>query len=480
MSFRSTLLQDTPDSQFCRIMESLNTAIWIFDFDRYRVTWANASARRVWNADTIESLSRRDLLKDMSPSVKKRLKQYQTDFIDPECSSNEIWTLYPQGHPCTLNVRFSGHTLPDGRLAMLCEGTTEQSCEPDVLRSAQALLHTPMEISLVSETGVLLYLNPAARSTRIDQNSKLADRFCYPQEGENFIAEVDRNKTGKTVALVNTIDGERWHEIDVSQCRDSVTGEEAYVVSEIDVTEVKEAERRAEAADVAKSEFLANMSHELRTPLNAIIGFSDFIQSPLFGETVPQRILDYVRDIHHSGTHLLEIINDILDLAKIETGEMPFYPERLSLTEYFRMLERLLMLEAEQSGVEFVVSPIADDLSIVADPLRFKQIMMNLLSNALKFTEKGGSVHLSAVQNGDRVAISIRDTGIGMTPFEISEALKPFRQADNSTTRNFEGTGLGLPLSVSLVEKQGGHLDIKSEPGAGTEITVRFGVSDRK
>lgn len=460
-----------PDG-FRQISAKLRTAIWIFDFDHYRVAWANEAALQVWDAASADELYTRDLLADMTPSVRKRLDQYRTDFADSERQFSEIWTLYPKGRPCTLNVNFRGFTLTDGRLAMLCEGTAEQTREPETLRSAQALLHTPVRISLFSEQGEPLYLNPAARGARTDQDTGFTERFCLRHQAEAFLETLQQQQTNKTVARVKTTDGMRWHEISACRCRDSVTGEEAFLVSELDVTELKEAEERAEAADVAKSEFLANMSHELRTPLNAIIGFSDFIMSGPHAAAVPEKVLEYIGDIHDSGDHLLKIVNDLLDLARVETGEMPFYPDRVEVSDTLDMLERLLGMQAVKKNVQLVVAAPEDGLAITADMVRLKQIMVNLLSNAIKFTEPGGSVFLDATRNDDTVAISVRDTGIGMSPEGIEEALKPFRQVDNSTARRFEGTGLGLPLSKSLTEHQGGSLQIRSRLEEGTEVTV--------
>ena len=463
-----------PDDAFCRIADRLKTAIWVFDFDHCRVLWANTAALAIWNAETIEMLSSRDLSIDMSPAVRTRVRQYQTDLIDPERSFNEVWTLYPGGQARTLNICFRGYTLGDGRLAMICEGTVARAREPDAIISAQALLHTPVKISLFTELGDPLYLNPAARSTQADLEMSLVERFCCRRTGEHFLSSLVRDQQCKVVTRVRTIDGDRWHEINASRCRDAATGDLAFLVSEIDVTDLKETEQRAEAADVAKSEFLTNMSHELRTPLNAIIGFSDFIQSAAFGDPVPPRIREYVGSIHQSGEHLLGIINDILDLARIETGEMTFSLEQVQIAEVFRSLKRLMSMQAVERGVRLVVSPVDDDLSIWADGMKVKQIIVNLLSNAIKFTETGGTVFLSASVEGDKVGIMIGDTGIGMSESDILESFKPFRQVENSISRRFEGTGLGLPLSKNLVEEQGGTLSIRSKPGCGTEVTVRL------
>ena len=461
-----------PANAFGSLSDRLSTAIWVFDFDLVRVVWANAAALKVWNADSMESLAARDLAADMSPSVAVRLRQYQTDLVNPETRFNELWTLYPDGEPQTLNVCFSGVILDDGRLGMLCEGTVNQAQEPESLRSAQALLHTPVKISMFNATGGVLYLNPAARSTCLNLDLGLIDRFSEPRQGAHFFETLKTEKATKTVARIATTKGDRWHEISGVCCRDSVTGSEAFLISELDVTELKEAEERAERADRAKSEFLANMSHELRTPLNAIIGFSDFIISGNMAGTVPPKYTEYVTDIHDSGQHLLQLINDILDLAKIETGEMPLYLENVSLDEMFNTIERTMMPHARKKRVELNIPKMGDDLTVIADTRRFKQIFMNLLSNAIKFTDSGGSVSLSAELCGENVAVSVKDTGIGMDAAGIEESLKPFRQVDNAISRRFEGTGLGLPLSKSLTESQGGQLEIASEPGVGTTVTV--------
>ena len=456
------------------VAERMKTAVWVFDFDHLCVIYANAAALDVWNADSIEELSARDLSLDMSVGVRKRMNQYRVDLADPERFFDEIWTLYPNDQPRTLSVRFRGFTLPDGRLAMICEGNLDRAQEPETLRSAQALLHTSVKISMFSCEGAPLYLNPAARGVRPDLDLGLIDRFCQRRDGEEFLSTLQRDRTAKTVARVTTAVGERWHEISASRCRDSVTGEEAFLVSELDVTELKAAEQRAELADNAKSEFLANMSHELRTPLNAIIGFSGFITSGVFGEAVPDKVLEYVNDIHNSGQHLLSVINDILDLTKIESGEMPFDLEEVDVSRAFDTLARLMSSQATKQGVRLMISPVAGNLSIMADELRFNQVMINLLSNAIKFTPQHGSVSMEAARDGDMVAVVVRDTGIGMTSEEIEECLRPFRQADNSIARRFEGTGLGLPLSESLARSQGGSLTIRSEPDVGTEVTVRL------
>ncbi len=243
-----------------------------------------------------------------------------------------------------------------------------------------------------------------------------------------------------------------------------------------DVIEYKNALHRktleALTANRAKSEFLANMSHELRTPLNAIIGFSDIIASGMIGGPVSDVTAGYAKDINDSGKHLLELINDILDVSKVEAGEVKLYPEDVDLQSVCAAVMRILQTSAGDNGVALNLIKPKMPISVEADPLRLKQVIINLVSNAIKFTPEGGAVSIGMQQTKQGVEIAVRDTGIGMTSAEIKEAIKPFRQVDNTHTRHYEGTGLGLSLTKSLVELQGGVLSILSTKGVGTEVIV--------
>jgi signal transduction histidine kinase len=257
------------------------------------------------------------------------------------------------------------------------------------------------------------------------------------------------------------------------------------VVTVTDVTEriqyeadLRRAKEEAEAASRTKSEFLATMSHELRTPLNAILGFSEIMRDAYAGP-LDEQYRAYAHDIHASGKHLLELINDILDLSKVEVGRLELHAEVLELHDIVNRSCRLVAEKAHNGGISLDVR-VAEDLPpILADGLRMKQVLLNLLSNAVKFTPSGGRVAVSArVRDGNGLEIEVADTGIGMRPEEIPTALEPFRQIDNSTTRRYEGTGLGLPLAKRLVELHGGVLEIESQPGQGT--TVRFRIPESR
>ncbi len=238
--------------------------------------------------------------------------------------------------------------------------------------------------------------------------------------------------------------------------------------------ELVRAKRRAEEANQAKSAFLANMSHELRTPLNAILGFSEIIRDKLLGTDV-DRYATYAADIHRSGSHLLSIVNDILDVTRIEAGKLELREERVRLSVLVTRCLAAVEQQASTGGVRLASPGKELGVSIYGDKHKLKQIVINLLSNAIKFTPPGGSIDITAAAEPEGgLSLSIRDTGIGMTEDEIRQALELFRQVDNSLSRRFEGAGLGLPLAVRLTELHGGTIVIESAPGKGTTVAVHF------
>jgi signal transduction histidine kinase len=236
---------------------------------------------------------------------------------------------------------------------------------------------------------------------------------------------------------------------------------------------LRDAKEQAEHANRTKSEFLANMSHELRTPLNAIIGFSEIIQKEMFGPIGSTRYKEYAVDIFHSGTHLLNLINDILDVSKAEAGKIELQETRILVKDLVDASLRLILPRAREAGVNLIEPPLDDLPPLRGDERRLKQVLINLLSNAVKFTPGGGRVALEAAVDAERgLVIKVIDTGIGMAREDIPKALEPFGQVDSKLSRKYEGTGLGLPLSKALVELHGGKLEIESEPGVGTTVTV--------
>ena len=267
----------------------------------------------------------------------------------------------------------------------------------------------------------------------------------------------------------------RWGLID-----DRRTADGGATLMITDITELKAREAQllgmrdaALRADQAKTRFLATMSHELRTPLNAILGFADVMRQEMFGQVGSPRYRQYLDDIHSAGKYLLGVISDVLDTARIQSGDMRLGDEPIEIGPIIRDCLGMVYDRARIGGVAIGAEYAADLPRFRADPVRLKQILTNLLTNAVKFTPSGGRVAVRADLDAvGRLAISVKDTGIGMSRDEIQVALTPFGQIANPMTRTQEGTGLGLPLAKTLAELHGGVLDIASQPGAGTAVTV--------
>jgi|GEM_PF-446962 PAS domain S-box/PAS domain S-box len=237
---------------------------------------------------------------------------------------------------------------------------------------------------------------------------------------------------------------------------------------------LREAKDAAERGNRAKATFLANISHELRTPLNAIIGFSELMKHEIFGPLEPVSYRTYVDDIHESGMHLLELINDILDMSKAEAGMTDLVEGVVDVAALVRSSLRMMARRANSNGVDLVEDLPGNLPHLRADERRLRQIVLNLVSNAVKFTDEGGTVTVAASADQSGFRITVTDTGIGMTPEDLERVMEPFVQADTRLSRKYEGTGLGLPLTKALITAHGGSMELASEPDKGTTVTALF------
>ncbi|HUC60677.1 MAG TPA: HAMP domain-containing sensor histidine kinase [Alphaproteobacteria bacterium] len=240
---------------------------------------------------------------------------------------------------------------------------------------------------------------------------------------------------------------------------------------------LREALARAEAADRAKAEFVACISHELRTPLNAVIGFAELMQGETLGPLGRAEYRDYVRHIGESGRRLLDIVNDIIDLSRLEARELTLKETLVDLGDLVTRAAAAVKPQAERADLTLEVA-VERLPFLIADAAKVQRIVDHLISNAIKFTPAGGRVDIGAARNEDRaIELTVRDTGIGMDPNQIVLALEPFRQVDGALERKYEGAGIGLALTRRLVELHQGTLAIESRPGVGTTVTVRFPAS---
>ncbi len=306
---------------------------------------------------------------------------------------------------------------------------------------------------------------------------------CYkrrePFVGEEMFADgrwalVSHRPTadGGFVSIRSDITAQKTREMDLEAAKTQLEGlTESLIATTGDLRAARE---RAEEANRFKSNFLAQMTHELRTPLNAVIGFSDLIQQEIFGAVQPPRYREYVGLISDSGKHLLSLINDVLDLSKIEAGRMELDLARLDPADLAQGAAGMFGKMATDRGVALTCGAVAPCRVMHGDARITNQIIYNLLSNAVKFTQKGGRVDLEFTEVESGVDLIVRDTGIGMSAAEIAKAMRPYGQIGSALVKNVEGTGLGLPLVKSLLDLHGGTLEVESVKGQGTRMTAHF------
>lgn len=339
---------------------------------------------------------------------------------------------------------------------------------------ADAILGRSMGEFYGDPTGRERFLRALAENDgiiRMDLELRRADGGCIWVQAAG--GRIRYRGVDAIIAVINDITVQKLREAELAEAGRKLT-EQAADLTRL-TAELRLKKHAAEAANAAKSSFLAHMSHELRSPLNAVLGFAEVVRDMHFGDDQVERYMQYGGFIHQAGTHLLALIDDILDLAKVEAGKLELQPTTFVLAELLDECARMMRSLAERRDVIFQVTMPSSTLLLKADRRRVKQMVVNLLSNAMKFTAGGGKVVLDVQQLADgSVAVSVTDTGVGMAADEIQLALEPFGRIQGAATDDPTGTGLGLPIVRNLIESHGGKLLLHSEPGKGTVARLIF------
>jgi PAS domain S-box-containing protein len=388
---------------------------------------------------------------------------------------------------------------PDGRVVAVigvCYDVTRQVKAEEARERAQRMYRLMTEeasdiIILYGEDGRVLFASQALERvlgyTVADIEGDRVLPLIHPDDVGEILRIWERPAAGHTLTATYRMKHAAghyvWIEVMTRAVGDAESGggQRNTVCTARDVTsrreqeiEAEAARERAEAANKAKSRFLANMSHELRTPLNAVIGFTDLMRQEMFGKLGNERYEEYTTLIYDSGQLLLDLITDMLDMAKIEAGKLELNFERVDLTGTIEDSVRMLTDRADSGGLDIAVSLPKEPISLIADRRAVKQVLLNLLTNAIKFTPPGGRIQIAVRIDNGTATLSVRDTGIGIPAHELPRLGRPFEQVCGDPMLAKSGAGLGLALVRALVEKHGGRMRIESEEGVGTEVSVDF------
>lgn len=501
-------MQSISNYQDLSALELVPAAVWVFDIESHSIWWGNRAAIEFWRAESLDDLRARDFSTD-SHIVRRRLRDYFTD-TPPGAFSSEFWTLYPRGTPFQVHLHFTPLRIESQRAALLIHlvaGNENRAVDDNERRLVEASRYSRTIVRTFSEDGRMLSQNPAAasvfRGVHGDaRDVSLASMFVDPEMAERIVADCAAQRFEWHEVLVHTAEGQCWYRLDVQPSIDPVTGLPAIIISGEDISEthtllqrleainaalerrVEErtsaleealeiatlARAEAEDANRAKSTFLAQMSHDLRTPLNAIMGMTDVMRSEIFGP-LSDHYRSYSEDVHGAATHLLALINDLLDLSKIEAGALEPNLGSFDVTELMGEA-RDLALKSGKGGCNTINLSLTGESSFNSDRRMIYQILVNLLSNARRFTPVDGRIDV-AVENHDGVMrLTVSDTGTGIAADKLAQILQPYRQGDPVTADPNEGTGLGLAIVNGLSRILGGDTEIFSTPGEGTQVIV--------
>lgn len=464
----------------------IGVPIWVFDLDHHRVLWANETAVEFWKADSLSELQARDM-SGMSDVAHSRLRDYADRFTRDE-KVDSTWTLYPQGEPATVRLRCCGVPLSDGRTAMLVHAIDMDELPPeevdrsDELRQARdELARAEARFRAFAEAGSDWLWETDENHRFVYYSSSVFNFYGYPLDE---VLGVTREELMRDIGA-ETMDQkfeEKWqrHKEDLEVNRPfrdleyvfktgsggighaSISGHPifdeqqnfmGYRGTGRDITKRVEAERYAQellserdiaiTANAVTNQFLATMSHELRTPLNAIIGFSEVMTRELFGAMENETYRGYATNILDSARHLLSVVEDLLNVSRLDISDSHLDIERISAERFISDISRLTNSLAEQRDIKLVCETPDPGFELEIDLRALRQVMFNLLSNAFKFTPRGGQVEVSCTRGADgSVDIMVKDTGCGIDEDELPRIFEPFRTLDPLIARESGGAGL--------------------------------------
>lgn len=369
-----------------------------------------------------------------------------------------------------------------------------KTAAPILLRSAQAklsasefklrtiLARCPVLVMELQQNGSITYCNDVVEEllgAEVSHQPGSFERLIARDEEEkspaDILAELFQGASERLLGMCADNQKTYWIEWTTAPG----TGEDGRLMFGVDVSHRRQllqeqvARSKAEAANQAKSEFLAIVSHELRTPLNAISGYSQLLEAGIAGPLTEQQ-LDYLLRIQRSQSHLLTMINDIIDFARLEAGKLTLHITEVSVARTLELCDTLTTPQAAEKGIEIQFHPADSALQVDADESKVQQVLVNLVTNAIKFTKAGGRIEVSAAPDGPNVRFEVRDTGTGIPATKLEAIFQPFVQVDSSATRSREGVGLGLAISLQLARKMGGDLTVDSKMGVGSTFTLRL------
>lgn len=512
------------EQRFRRAVEAARCGIWEWDLSTDRIFMSDVTSAMLGlpGRGVVEG---REVLERVSQDHRQRLRQaLETAAVYGAFDVSFRVPSRQGGRPLWIDARGqafgAGESDAYSRIIGVALDVTEERMAQARAQSAESRLRDAIEsvsegFVLWDRSGRLLMSNrnyrgffsleprmlqPGVMRDQVNRLTELAIRQEIPSpDGREGVREAElhdgrwiqisehRTAEGGLVMLAADITASKTEEEErrrnEEQLQHAVVGLERSQEQLSELARKYEAEKvRAEAANRAKSEFLANMSHELRTPLNAINGFSEIMVGEMFGPLGDKRYKEYAQDILNSGQHLLALINDILDMSKIEAGKLSLKFEPIAVEDVAGDAVRLVRHRADAAGLIVGMEFGTGLPEVEADYRAVKQVLLNLLSNAIKFTPRGGRVTVRAEVRqdplGERVRISVEDTGIGIADEDLQRLARPFEQIENQHSKTTQGTGLGLALTKSLVEMHGGALDLRSTPGSGT--TVSFSLPTRQ